>query len=322
MVSVRRFTLSAVDIVLTSLLKFVLSLMEHLPEGAANWVARRCIDILRIFMPRSEAVGRRNLKLIFPEKDAAERREILRRSYDTLARHLVAFAKIPALTPERAAEMFDYSAIRPVWEQSRKRAPAGTGSIIVTAHFGSFERLVQAHALLDRPLAVVTRPFALPRVEKFMKKRRERFGNIQISRDGATKELLKQLRNGKDVLLVMDQNVRVHHAVFVDFFSIPAATTKMAALAALRTGAPIFFAACAETSPSKYTMLYAPIGVADDFPGSQEQKIELITRAIHAEFEKAIIAYPEEWMWIHRRYKTRPVGEREDFYGGSAVTEW
>jgi len=296
--------------------------MQYLPTPAALWIARRCIDILRFFMPRSEAVGRRNLKLIFPEKSSSERKAILKESYNTLARHLVAFAKVPSLTRENASAMFDYSDIRPVWEKARRSAPPGTGCIIVTAHFGSFELLVQAHALLDRPLTVLTRPFALPRVERYMKNRREIFGNIQFSRNGATKMVFNHLREGHDVLLVMDQNVRVHHAVFVDFFSIQAATTKIAALAAIRTGAPVFFAACAEVAPSKYKMLYAPVGVADDFPGTAEEKIESITRAIHLEFEKVIRSYPEQWMWIHRRFKTRPVGEVEDFYGGSAVTEW
>ena len=308
------------DIVLTLALRGVVATMQYLPTPAALWIARRCIDLLRLFMPRSDGVGLRNLAVMFPEKSAAERRAILKSSYETLARHLVAFAKVPNLTRESAASMFDYTEVRPVWERARRNAPEGTGCIIVTAHFGSFELLVQAHALLDRPLTVLTRAFALPRVERYMKSRREIFGNIQFSRSGATKHVFSHLREGHDVLLVMDQNVRVHHAVFVDFFSIPAATTKIAALAAIRTGAPVFFAACAEVAPSKYKMLYEPIGVADDYPGTPEEKIISITRAIHVAFEKAIRDYPDHWMWIHRRFKTRPAGEAEDFYSREKVS--
>ncbi len=273
-------------------------------------------------MPRSHKVGLRNVELMFPEKSKAEAERIVAGSYETLARHLLAFAEAPSLTVESARKMFDYTEVRPVWAKARETAPPGVGCVIVTAHFGSFELLVQAHALLDRPLTVLSRPFALPALERFWKARRELFGNKQFSRGGAFREVIKNLQEGKDVLLVMDQNVRVHHAVFANFFGIPAATSKMAALAAIRTGAPVFFAACAEIEPRRYRMLYAPIGRADDYEGTPEEKVRLITEAIHREFEKAITEYPEQWMWIHRRFKTRPVGEVEDFYGGKNVAAW
>lgn len=297
-------------------------IVRLLPDRVSLVLLRGCVRLLLVFMPRSHAVGIRNLELIFPDKSPEERRKILKDSYEALARHLLAISKIPMLTPETAAEMFDYSEVRPVWNRARSRAPAGTGCIIVTAHFGSFELLVQAHALLDRPLSVLSRPFALPRLERYWKSQRERFGNIQFSRDGGYREIVRQLRSGRDVLLVMDQNVRVHHAEFVSFFGIPAATSKSPALAAIRTGAPLFFAACAEEEPFRYKMLFADLGCPDDYPGDSNQKVRGIIEAIHREFEKAIEQYPGQWMWIHRRFKTRPVGEVESLYGGRNVTTW
>ncbi|MFN8391677.1 MAG: lysophospholipid acyltransferase family protein [Bdellovibrionota bacterium] len=310
------------DLALCTFVRSVFAIVPFLPDKISLAVLRGCLRGVLLVMPRSHKVGLRNLELVFPKKSHEECRQILSESYEALARHLLAVAEVPRLTLKSAGEMFDYSQIRPVWEKARASAPPGVGCIIVTAHFGSFELLVQAHALLDRPLTLIARPFALPRFERFWKKRRERFGNIQLSRKGGYREIMNNLNAGNDVLLVMDQNVRVHHAVFVDFFGIPAATTKAAALAAIRTGAPVFFAACAEIEPRKYKMLYAPIGTADQYAGSTEEKIVAITGAIHRQFERVIDEYPSQWMWIHRRFKTRPVGEVEDLYGGKAVTAW
>lgn len=302
------------DLLAFGLVRGIIGLIEILPDGAAMVVCRGCIWLLRLAMPRSSGVGRRNLELIFPDKPVAERERILKDSYEILARHLLAFARASRLTKERAAEMYDYREIRPVWEKTRATAPEGVGCIIVTVHYGSFELLHHAHALQDRPLAVLSRPMRSPRLERFFKLRREMFGNQQFSRDGGHSEMMKFLRSGKDVLIVMDQNVKRNHAVFVDFFGIPAATTKTIALASIRTGAPIFFATAAEVSPWKFKMIFAPIGRPDDFSGTNTEKVEFITRAIHREFERAIVEHPEQWMWIHRRFKTRPEGEVENLY--------
>lgn len=321
-VSVKRIlapVAAVLDLIAFGVLHSLIWLIEHLPDRAAMVLCRGCIWVLRIVMPRSSSVGRRNLELIFPEKSPAEREAILKGSYEALARHLMAFAKAPMLTRERAMAMYDYTELRPVWAKARASAPPGVGCIIVTAHFGSFELLHHAHALQDKPLAVLSRPFRSPLLERFFKRRREMFGNTQFSRDGGQREVMRFLKSGTDVLLVMDQNVRIHHAVFVNFFGIPAATTKTIALASIRTGAPIFFATAVETSPWKFKMLYAPIGVPADFPGSNSDKVLAMTEAIHREFERAITAYPEQWMWIHRRYKTRPEGEIENIYGGTGT---
>ncbi len=305
------------DLAAYALIRVLVALIQYLPDRLSLVLCRACIWLLRLFMPRSSTVGRTNLRLVFPEKTEREREEILQRSYEVLARHLMAFAKAPMLTRERAMKMYDYSEIRPVWERARQSAPPGTGCIIVTAHFGSFELLHHAHALQDRKVAVLSRPFASPRVERFTKIRREMFGNIQFSRNGGQREIMRYLKEGIDVLLVVDQNVRKEHAVFVDFFGIPAATTKVVALASIRTGAPVFFATAVETSPWHFKMLFAPIGIPDDFPGSLAEKITGITGAMHGAMERAIREYPEQWMWIHRRYKTRPPGEEENVYTGA-----
>src|SRR5262249_20426541 len=147
-------------------------------------------------------------------------------------------------------------------------------------------------------------------------------GNRVFTREGGFREIASRLRAGEDVLMVMDQNVRAHHAVFASFFGRPAATTKAAGLAALRTGAPVFFAAAAETSSDRYKMLFAEFPAADSFPGGTDEKIFHLTEAVHREFKKPIRSYPESWFWIHRRFKTKPFGQVEDSYGGAAVSEW
>lgn len=314
--------LSIADLLGFALVRSTVWLIEHLPETIGLGICRFCVWTLLTLMPRARAVGKRNLEIIFPEKTEAERKAIFRDSLEALARHLFAFCQIPKLTKERAAEMFDYSEIYPVFQRVRAEAPDGVGVLIVTMHFGSFEYLVQAHALIDRPLSLLTRPFGSSRLERWWNERRGYFGNRVFTREGGYGEIVQRLRSGEDVLIVMDQNVRVHHAVFTTFFGHWAATTKSVALAALRTKAPVFFAAAAEISPGKYKMVYSELPSVTSLSGSTEDKILQLTEAIHRAFEKAIRQYPAQWFWIHRRFKTQPVGQVEGMYGGKKIAHW
>ncbi len=114
--------------------------------------------------------------------------------------------------------------------------------------------------------------------------------------------------------MLFDQNVKVNHAVFSEFFGIEAATTKSVAIVALRTGAPILLSTCAIIGRNKYKLYAFKIHNPIDEEGTQQQKISSITRELHQRVEEVIRLHPEQWMWIHRRYKTRPPGEKENLY--------
>ena len=135
-----------------------------------------------------------------------------------------------------------------------------------------------------------------------------------FSRSGGYKEVLHRLSSGQDVSLMFDQNVKANHAIFVDLFGIPAATTKTVAFVALRTGCTIAFGTMVEVSPWKFKVIYQPIDNPIDEQGSYEDKALRLTRRVHECLESVVRQYPAQWFWIHRRFKTRPPGEPENIY--------
>ncbi len=196
-------------------------------------------------------------------------------------------------------------------------ANAGTGVLIATGHLGSFELLGHAIGLHGYPLSAVARRFKSPRLDAWWRSMREARGNTVIDREGAFREIIKTISAGRSVAVLIDQNVKINHAVFVDWFSKPAATTRAFALAALKTKAPVFVAGmiyCGEDTyrveavECDFQSLYADEAVSDD------HKVLVITKTISAHYCAMIQQFPEGWFWIHRRWKTRPDGENESVY--------
>ncbi len=287
--------------------------MRHLPDSFALGIARGMVGLLLLVKRRLKEVGMRNLELVFPEKSESERKTILQSSFEILAHNLLSFCRARLLTPESSRNLLDYSAQYAVIDAARARAPR-KGILFASAHYGLFEYSLQLYALLVRPGAVLARGLGLPRLDAWFKKEREQFGNVVFDRKGGYKEIMEHLNRGKDVVALFDQNVKANHAVFVDFFGIPAATTKALAIAALRTGAPIVLAVTREAGFLQPEVIMDYLVFPEDVHGTREEKIAVITRIYHERLEQVIRKYPENWFWIHRRFKTRPPGELESIY--------
>ena len=140
------------------------------------------------------------------------------------------------------------------------------------------------------------------------------FGNEVFDRKGAYREIESRLRRGQDVAILCDQNVKRNHAVFVDFFGRKVATTKAVALAAIRTNSPIIFGVSVQKSPGLYEIFCNRINIPTDLSLTLEEKTINIMEQIHRSLEAVIRRHPDHWFWIHRRFKTRPLGEIEDTY--------
>ena len=260
-------------------------------------------------------VALRNIQFVFPDKSEAEQLEIFKKSRDVLANNILGFARIPTLNKERVAKMCDYQHAIEKMDKLRQKSN-GVGMLIPTIHFDAFEYFIQIHALSYRPVSILARGFNLPRFDKWWRSRREQFGNDIFDRAGGFKEISKRLRKGEDVVVLCDQNVKKNHAVFVDFFGIPAATAKTVAVTSLRTGAPILFGCPLEVSPGKFVVTAEEIPHPSKEEGSSDEKVAKCTAHMHRAFERQILKRPEAWFWIHRRWKTRPAGEVENFYEG------
>lgn len=293
--------------------RLLIGLLRFLPWPAALVLARGLVEVLLQLMGRARAVGRKNLQIAFPERTVAEREEILRRSFWVLADNLVGFARIPSLSKSRAARLVDFSPGAALLDRLRLERP-GAGLVIATMHFGPFETLVQLHQILYGDIWMLARGFNLPKLDSWWNARRGTFGARVYARAGAYREMIRRLNEGQVITLLCDQNVKINHATFANFFGIPAATTKSVGLAALRTGAPVIMATSRHRPSGDYELLFEQLPHPDSFPGTSEEKVQKFTEELNASMERYIRLHPEQWFWIHRRWKTRPPGEEQSIY--------
>lgn len=307
------------DFILLIFVRLYVGLLYLLPEKIGFYFAKGLIRFILIFLPRSTSVGLKNLELVFPEKTKKEHRKILKSSYDTLVWNLLGFAKIPLMTKSKSMEMIDYTEVTKLTTKIRNRElRAGeeikTGFLVPTLHTGCFETFVQFHALNDKPNSFLARGFGLPLVDAYWNKRRENFGGKVFFRKGGYTEIIQRIKSGDDVALLFDQNVKANHAIFVDFFGIKAATTKTIGIVALRTACPIIFATTVYLGNGKHKIYAYEVKNPIDETGTIEEKVEKITKELHRHAEDVIRKHPDQWLWIHRRFKTRPKGEPENMY--------
>jgi KDO2-lipid IV(A) lauroyltransferase len=304
---------SLLDYIALTLTRLLIGLIRFLPPRASFVLVRACISLLCLFIPRLKRIARKNLELVFPKYSHEKREKILNASIGALAEYFIDYAKIPDLAnKEIRVELSGQSNWEDIEEAERKAE--GVGTMFITAHFGCFESGAQAWAKYYKPVGILARDFGLPKLNRWWNSRREIFGNKVFSRRGGYKEIERRLRLGNSVTFLVDQNVKRNHAVFVDFFGISAATTKTVAVAALRTKAPMFFLAPLRREGDVFYLNCTKIIDADTLDGSVDEKIRIITQDLSHALENIIRQYPEQWFWMHRRFKTRPMGEPENIY--------
>lgn len=304
----------ALDILLLGLVRTLFLALEVLPDTLARKLARFYVSILFLFMPRLAGVARRNLSVVFPDKAEDEREAILEESKSVLAENLFGFSRIPRLNQEKAELLCEEYEHANAAMEDLYTHKEGLGVLLPTIHFGSFELFIQVHALRHKPVSILARGFGLPRLDRWWNARREMHGNQLFARSGGFKEIVRRLKNGEDVVVLCDQNVKQNHAMFVDFFGHPAATTKAVALAAHRTGARILFGSPLKNGEGTFAVTAEKILHPDEVEGDTEEKLHACMEDLHRAFERQILRRPEGWFWIHRRWKTRPPGEPENFY--------
>lgn len=179
--------------------------------------------------------------------------------------------------------------------------------LLLTAHLGNWEILCAAHRLTDYGLSVVVRPLDAPWLDAVAARLRRRTGVDLIDKRGALRPVLEALRRGRMVGILMDQNAARREGVFVNFFGHPASTSRSIALLAVRTGAPIV-PAFARRAGGAHTVIIRP---ALPFPVSNDPETAIVelTARCTAQIESAIREAPEQWLWSHDRWKTRPADE-------------
>jgi KDO2-lipid IV(A) lauroyltransferase len=270
--------------------------LEWAPVPAAHRLARIYARALDAAVPRLRRVARRNLELALPGADAAK---ITDGVFASIARLLVAFARFPSIGKHNL----------PLWlrcegmEHVEAALAAGRGILFATAHLGNWELSAFGYALLGRPMHVVVRPLDNPRIDGLVERRRALSGNGLIFKKDYARAILKALAANQAVGILIDQNASPDSGVFVDFFGIPAcAGTGFAKLAAHSGAAVIPGYALWDEKEKRYVLRFYP-AVAMTGDAARD------TASLQAQLESVIRAYPDQWLWIHRRWKTRPAGE-------------
>ena len=289
------------------LARIIISGMGRLPRPAALALGLLFGRIVSFLPGGLNRTGQRNLQLAFPEKSEAERRRLLRGSFENLGRLLGEFSQLPRATPETLRKLIEYDQVG--LAHLREAEKNGRGIIFLTGHVGSWELLSFGWSALEYPISFLVRPIDNPRVEAMIEKIRTRFGNRAIDKKNAARQSLRVLREGGTLGILSDLNSHPHEGVFVPFFGRLACTTAGIATLALKTDA-VVFPTCAVWDKQKKRYFFhgdPPIELVRT--GDHRQDIELNTARFAAAMERIIRLYPEQWLWIHKRWKTRPEGE-------------
>jgi len=275
--------------------KFVLWSIAHSPPGLANFCAR----VLDWAIPRLRRTALRNLELAYPEKTSAERQAIAGEVFRSIGRLLYAFARFPQIHRENVADWIRYEGL----EHYLNAKKAGRGILVATAHFGNWELSAFAHALMTEPMHVMIRPLDNSRIDALVEERRQLSGNHLIQKWDGARAVLRALQQNEAVGILMDQNTSLEEGTFVDFFGTPACANTAFAKIAARTGAAVIpgFAVWSEEEQRYVLRFYPPVEMTGDAPAD--------TQRLHTLLEQVIREHPGQWLWIHRRWKTRPPGE-------------
>ena len=254
---------------------------------------------------RQRRAGLRNLEMAMPHLSDRERYAILRGSFSNLGRLLVEFTHFRRLDRTNISELVVYEGFHH-YENAIRR---GKGVIFLTAHFGAWELSCFAHSLYGHPMKFVVREIDNPQVENLIEHYREMAGNTPIDKRNASRDILRALRNNETVGILVDQNTTRDEGVFAEFFGIPACTTPAVATLAMRTGAVVIpgFLVWDATRRIHRLCFDPPVELVST--GDPGRDIVENTRLFNTILENVIRRHPDQWLWIHRRWKTRPEGE-------------
>jgi KDO2-lipid IV(A) lauroyltransferase len=291
-------------------LEFVLvwaavKLLSLPPRSVARDIGAFIGRLALLLTPRLAGVGDLNLRLAFPGKSAVERQQILRRLYRNLGWLLAEFCQMPRYTPETTRSFIRYEGL----EHYLAARDEGKGVLILTGHLGAWELSSFYHSLMGYPMSIVIRRLDNPLVDNLVNHIRCLHGNQVLHKDDFARGLLASMRRGETVGILMDTNMTPPQGSFVEFFGHSACTGTGLARIAMKTGARVLpgFLLWEEATQQYVLRFGAPLCLANS--GDVEADVIANTALFSRVIEDYIRQYPDQWLWVHRRWKTRPQGE-------------
>jgi KDO2-lipid IV(A) lauroyltransferase len=287
--------------------------LSYLPHRAIEEIATILFKMGYSFVPRMRDVGLRNLEIAFPEKNVEWRRNLLVQNAREMGKFVADTLFLPRMTQAWIEQNVEYKDFMSLLEHLKEQ---GKPIILIGAHLGSFELVPPMAGILGHTIHSVARPFRSKTLDSAMTALRQYHGARVVSREGAIKKLKKLLAARQTIGILCDQNVTRKNAVFVPWFNTLAATTKAPGYLALEPES-VVIAIFSFRERGKFKLSFQQVdisGIRENQAFTQEEKITKITEVFAQAIDSEIRAQPEKWFWIHRRWKTRPQGEPENFY--------
>jgi KDO2-lipid IV(A) lauroyltransferase len=259
-----------------------------------------------VALRRRRRIGLANLGRAFPALTAAERLRLFRRSWLHVGMTCIEACRLRARPLEDALSRISVEG----GEHLRSVMISHGRALILTGHLGNWELLALAPRLSGYPTTIVARPLDSPWLRPMADAIRQKAGTILLDKRGALRDALAALRQGHMVGILQDQNASRREGIFVPFFGVPACTSRSVALLALRSGAPVVPVFTRRIDGDRHLIVIHP--PLDTTPGpAEEDPVVTLTRRCNEAIEVALRAAPEQWLWIHDRWRTQPRGSAE-----------
>ena len=279
-------------------------LLGALPRGLARALGSGIAGLAYTTLSRLQTVGRRNLLLAFPERTEEERDAILRGEYRNLGYLLAEFCLMKRYTRESTSRFIRYDGLEHLLAAKQQ----GRGALILTGHLGAWELSSFFHSLMGHPMGMVIRRLDNPLVDNMVNRIRCLHGNRVIHKDDFARGLLDAMRSGETVGILMDTNMTPPQGVFVPFFGLLACTAGGLARIARKTGAAVLPGFLLwEAAEGRYVLHFGEelrLQHTDDTEADTLANTALFNEVL----ERYVRRYPDQWLWLHRRWKTRPAG--------------
>ncbi|MEO6725641.1 MAG: lysophospholipid acyltransferase family protein [Blastocatellia bacterium] len=285
----------------------ILKIVGLLPRLWAIRMGQAVGAIVHAVLPHLGRHAEANLRLAFPEMNEAERARIKRGTVQNLGRLLGEVSQFPRFNRDNIESVVQYVGL----ENYQNAVAAGRGVILLTGHIGAWELSVFAHSVYGYPMSFLARRVDNPLVEQLAERNRTRFGNRSIDKRNSVREVLKTLKGGGVVGILADLNASREEGVFCDFFGIPACTTAGVATLALRTGAVVVPGYIVWDDAGQVHRLHFEAPVETISTGNRDEDVVVNTARYTKVIESIVRRHPDQWLWIHRRWRTRPAGEPE-----------
>jgi KDO2-lipid IV(A) lauroyltransferase len=283
----------------------ILKMLGALPRRVARRFAAAVTRVLFTLQPKLQKTAEFNLRLAFPDWTDAQRKDATRKMVRNLGWMAAEFARLPRLTKENIEDVVILEGHENFLEGQRR----GNGVLYLTGHIGAWELSSFAHALYGYPLHYMARPLDNKRLDALVNKYRCASGNRPIFKNESARVMLKILKDSGTVGILADQNTLPVEGVFVDFFGKLACTTTGLSRVALHTGAAVVpgYAYWDETIQKYRLRFEPPLELIQT--GDTERDVFENTQRFAKVIEEIIRKHPDQWVWVHKRWKTRPKGE-------------